>query len=300
MKINKMIVMVVVVCLGISCFTACDDKKESISGDATAYNSSSKDNSKEIETTKSQGDNTSKSQEEKSVNKSQETKLTQDNSESQNTKMRNQKYVVAIDAGHQAKQNSAKEPIGPGASTMKAKVTSGTAGVATRIPEYKLTLQIAQKLKDSLETKGYKVIMVRNSHDVNISNKERAQVANDAKADAFIRIHANGSENSSVNGAMTICQTASSPYNANLHSKSKLLSTCVLDSFVKATNCKREKVWETDTMSGINWCNVPVTIIEMGYMSNPNEDKLMNSEDYQSKMVAGMVNGIETYFEKIK
>ena len=56
--------------------------------------------------------------------------------------------------------------------------------------------------------------MVRTTHDVNISNSERAQVANDAGADVFIRIHANGSENPEVHGAMTICQTATNPYNA--------------------------------------------------------------------------------------
>ena len=189
--------------------------------------------------------------------------------------------VVAIDAGHQAKGNNA----------------GGTSGVVSGLAEYQLTLQISLKLQQELQNRGYQVVMIRTTNDVNITNAERAQIANNAGANAFIRVHANGSTNSSANGAMTICQTSSNPWNASLYSQSKALSTSVLDGLVAATGCKRERVWETDTMSGINWCQVPVTIVEVGYMTNANEDALMATDDYQWKIAKGIANGVDSFLK---
>ena len=94
---------------------------------------------------------------------------------------------------------------------------------------------------------------------------------------------------------MTICQTASNPYNGSLHSQSYALSESVLDELVAATGAKRERVWETDSMSGINWAAVPVTIVEVGYMTNPDEDRRMQTEEYQNQIVQGIANGIDAY-----
>lgn len=208
----------------------------------------------------------------------------------------NNGYVIVIDPGHQAKGDSTQEPNGPGSSTMKARVTGGTSGRFTGVMEYELNLDISLKLRDALEALGYTVYMTRETHDVNISNMERAQYASSVGADIAVRIHANGVDNSSVSGALALAPSSANPYIANLSSESQTLGKCILDAYCAETGMRNQGVVSSDTMTGINWSTVPVTILEMGYMTNPDDDVNMENEDYKQKMVQGIVNGIENYF----
>lgn len=205
--------------------------------------------------------------------------------------------TVVIDPGHQGHGDSTQEPIGPGASSTKARVTSGTSGCVSGWDEYELNLEVSLQLRDELASRGYTVYMTRETHDINISNKERAAFASAHNGDILVRIHANGSESSSVSGALTMAPSNGNPFlSAELISESQRLSQCVIDAYVSATGFNNQGVYQTDEMSGINWSTMPVTIVEMGYMSNPSDDAAMADPAMQVKIVDGISNGIDAYF----
>lgn len=204
--------------------------------------------------------------------------------------------VIVIDPGHQRHGDSKKEPVGPGSSVMKARVTSGTSGCVSGLDEYELNLQVSLLLRTELEKRGYKVYMTRETHDVSISNKERAEYATSVGGDILVRIHANSSDNSSVAGALCMAPSSSNAFVSALAPESQKLSQCVIDSYCQATGLKNRGVSITDDMSGINWSTMPVTIVEMGFMSNPGDDSKMADAGFQNKMVQGIADGIDQYF----
>ena len=205
--------------------------------------------------------------------------------------------IVVIDPGHQGHGDSGQAPIGPGASETKPRVSSGTSGSVSGLDEYELNLIVSLQLRDELQSRGYTVYMTRETHDVSMSNKERADYAASVGGDVFVRIHANGSEDSSVSGALTMAPSDGNPFlSSDLITQSQALSQCVIDSYVAATGFNNQGVYMTDDMSGINWCSMPVTIVEMGYMSSPSDDAAMADPSMQVNMVDGIANGIDQYF----
>ena len=206
--------------------------------------------------------------------------------------------VICLDPGHQSRGNNEKEPNGPGSSTMKTKVAGGTSGTYSGVAEYELTLAIGLQLRDELQNRGYTVVMTRESNEVNLSNKERADIATEAGADLTIRIHADGVDNSSVSGASVLSPTTSNPYIADLAGASWQLSECILNAYCEATGMKNRGVTGNDTMTGINWSTNPVALIELGFMTNATDDANMQDATYQERMVYGIANGVDLYLQK--
>ncbi|MFC0700666.1 N-acetylmuramoyl-L-alanine amidase [Anaerostipes butyraticus] len=218
--------------------------------------------------------------------------------EEKTTAEKEEKIMVAIDPGHQKEQMTEQEPIGPGASETKPMVSSGTEGVVTGEPEYQVNLEVSMKLKSILEARGYDVYMIRETNDVKLSNRKRAQMANGSGASVFLRLHCNSDSSSSANGALTMCPTEANPYCGEIASESKRLSSLVGSSLCHRTGARNRGVIETDQMSGINWCEIPVTIIEMGFMSNPEEDQKLSDDQYQNRLAEGIAEGVDRYFEE--
>ena len=234
-------------------------------------------------------------------NKSQENNST-DNNQSQETantqtvNKKNGQYVICIDPGHQTKGDMSQEPVAPGSSEKKFKVSWGTQGVATKIPEYELTLSASKILKKDLEQMGFKVIMTRETNDVNITNSERAIFANDNNADLVIRIHADGSDDSSTTGASLHIPSQDSQYTSKIYPESNECAK-LISLQMKQDGFKVNDIYQRSDLTGFNWSKVPVVLVEMGFMSNPEEDQKMAETSYQEKMMKSVAEGAQAYFE---
>lgn len=205
------------------------------------------------------------------------------------------KRVICIEAGHQRKGNSSLEPNAPGSKTMKQKVLSGTQGIQTKKPEYQLTLEVALKLEKALQ-KDYKVIMVRRTNDVDISNKERAVLCNKANADLMIRLHADGSDNHKVKGMSFLYPSLDNKYISAIAQESLDAIKTISKYVIQETGAKSNGLKPRDDLTGFNWLEVPSILIEMGFMTNKEEDVLMSTPEYQEKIVKGITKGLDNYY----
>ncbi|MDI6891461.1 MAG: N-acetylmuramoyl-L-alanine amidase [Actinomycetota bacterium] len=205
--------------------------------------------------------------------------------------------VICIDPGHQAKANLEREPIGPGSSQTKEKCRGGATGVSSGTPEHRITLKVGLKLRALLEKKGVTVVMTRETHDVDISNIERAKIANEAGAHLFVRIHHNGSSNPSLGGVCTL-YPANASWTVPIHASSRRAAQLVQRELAKSTGLRDNGIYARSDITGFNWSEVPVVLTEIGFLSNPEEDRLLNTGEFQDKAAQGLFNGIVEYLDE--
>jgi N-acetylmuramoyl-L-alanine amidase len=203
-------------------------------------------------------------------------------------------HVVCIDPGHQASANTGQEPIGPGASETKPKVTGGATGVVTKQAEHALALALSLKVKERLERYGVTVVMTRTTAAVDISNSQRAQVANEAGADLFLRVHADSNTNADITGASTL-YPAGNDWVAPIRAESLRAASIIHSSMVASSGAKDRGVNARADLAGFNYATVPAVLVEVGFLSNPNDDKRLADSEYQDQLADGIARGVLDY-----
>lgn len=206
--------------------------------------------------------------------------------------------VIVVDPGHGVNSYTKQEPIAPDSSETKSAFVSGTRG--KNITEEQLNLMVALKLQRALQEKGAQVHMTRTVHNCDVSNIDRAVFANDLNADISVKLHADGNDNTAVRGVSMLIPGGAHIKDATVIEKSRKAGTMILEEFVRTTGAQDRGISVRNDMTGFNWSKVPVILLEMGFMTNPDEDKLMESDEYQEKMVAGIVAGLERYFSDLQ
>ena len=201
--------------------------------------------------------------------------------------------IIGLNPGHQLKSNAAPIPLGPGLRETRYSIKVGAQGKFTRVPEYEVNLRVAMKLRDLLEAEGATVIITRTSHDVNLSNIERANIMNSAHCDVALQLHCNGSSNPNVMGLSFFVKPRGEGY-----AVSKLIAEAMQGPVLAVTGAKDAGLHVSQDYPSLNWSTVPSVLIEMGYMSNPVEDRLLATDDYQALLAEAIVEGLVAYFGK--
>ena len=200
--------------------------------------------------------------------------------------------VVVLDPGHDQYANPATEPIGPGSATQKIKDGGGTHGVVSGLSEAELNLRVALRLRRLLEHAGVRVVMTRSrTAGTSIGNIARARVANRAGAALFLRIHADGSTDRSARGTHTLYPALRTGWTNDIYAASRRAARIVQSELVRSLGFPDRGLQERPDFTGFNWADVPAILVEMGFMTNPTEDRLLATSAYEQRAAVGLCRG---------
>jgi N-acetylmuramoyl-L-alanine amidase len=203
-----------------------------------------------------------------------------------------QRAGIVIDPGHDLRANSATEPIGPGSSTMKIKDGGGTHGVVSGLREADLNLRVALRLRSLLERAGVRVVLTRTeTAGTSMGNIARARIANRADAALFLRIHADGSTDPSARGTHTLHPALRKGWTDDVYAESRRAAQIVQRELRASLGFPDRGLQERSDFTGFNWADVPVILVEMGFMTNRTEDRLLATPAYQRRAAVGLCRG---------
>ncbi len=228
-------------------------------------------------------------------------------------------HVVFIDPAKQITEDLNKEPISPEidapemlgdgnyatatsaqAVGMKTKMSAGAIGRSTGNFEYEVNMSVANYLNAELVKRGYTVYLSRTTNNVDISNAKRAEMANSSGAEIFIRLEAPAANDPSASGVLGFIATSTNSHTGHMYQKNYELCYDVLKTTCEGTGATRMGIYETDNLTALNYCNMPATVISMGFLSNESDDIALSTDEYKKKLAVGIAEGIDLYFESIE
>lgn len=208
-------------------------------------------------------------------------------------------HVVYIDPGKQINASKELEALAPGEPDEdgKPKMTPASVGTASGKFEYEITLAVAKLLKRELEMRGYTVVLSRETDTVSISNAERVANGNRSGAEIIIRLSAHASTNSDSHGIFSLIASATNPNTGGDYQDSFYLANMLVTDACVTTGANRLGIYQTDKTVFLNFAKKPAVIVQLGFLSNAEEDTKLASAEYQKQLADGLADGIDSYFE---
>jgi N-acetylmuramoyl-L-alanine amidase len=199
--------------------------------------------------------------------------------------------LICLDPGHNTAPAVGRqtEPIGPGSSVRKIKDGGGAPGEAA------VALAIALRTKALLRAAGYRVAMTRGSHPYAGGNIARARFCNVRRAALMIRIHADGSSNTSLHGVQMLYPALHRGWTDDIYTRSLRAARVVQDAVVRSTGAADLGLIPRSDLTGFNWADVPAILVETGFMTNPVERLRLQSTSYQLRVARGLVAGTQAF-----
>lgn len=199
--------------------------------------------------------------------------------------------VIGINPGHQTKTITKKYPIAPGSKKKGYGCKVGAVGRWTRVPEYEITLDVGLKLAEMLTEEGATVVITRTRNNVSLTNIQRANMLNDANVDVALQLHCNSSKNTKKYGLSAFYRST-----GGYVAESKSLAKHLCKSISTSTGLYNKGTEVYNDYMSLNYSNTPAVLLEMGYLSNKKEDKLLSTETFRQQLAEGIRDGLISYF----
>jgi N-acetylmuramoyl-L-alanine amidase len=199
--------------------------------------------------------------------------------------------LICLDPGHGTVPAVGREtePIGPGSRVSKIKDGGGAPGEAP------VALAIARRTRALLLAEGFRVAMTRTAAGYRGGNIARASFCNARGAALMVRIHADGSTNPALHGVSTLVPAYHRGWTDDIFASSARAGRLVEQEVAAATGAAALGSVQRSDLTGFNWADVPVVLLEAGFMSNPTERARLQSPLYQGLVAQGLAAAVRRF-----